>query len=143
MPVDACWSSVGRVLSEKPTVPQPLSPTLSPSEEPPAINAAPPDPELIALPAPPKRERTATVILMLITAVFALGMASSLFGEARYAITPGTPVDLGDLATLGPTADLENRYVRAAGLLGTTGAVRYGRAAEGDSFRLAPIAGNP
>ena len=27
--------------------------------------------------------------------------------------------------------------------MGTTGAIRYGRAAEGDSFRLAPVAGNP
>ena len=33
--------------------------------------------------------------------------------------------------------------MRASGLLGTSGAIRYGRAAEGDSFRLAPVAGNP
>jgi hypothetical protein len=38
---------------------------------------------------------------------------------------------------------MANRYKRATGLLGTSGAIRYGRAAEGDSFRLAPIAGNP
>jgi hypothetical protein len=124
-------------------VPEPLSPTLSPSGQPPSIDAASSDPELIALPAPPKRERTITVILMLITAVFALGMAASLFGEARYALTSGTPVDVGDLATLKPPADLTNRYMRSTGQLGTTGAIRYGRAAEGDSFRLAPIAGNP
>jgi hypothetical protein len=108
----------------------------------PALDASGQDPELIALPAPPKRERTATVVLMAITALAATWMGVLLLGEARYAFAPGTLVELPDLATLAPTADLDNRYVRATGLLGTTGAIRYGRAAEGDSFRLAPIAGN-
>jgi hypothetical protein len=124
-------------------VPQPLSPTLSPSGQTPSIGAASPDPDLIALPAPPKGERTATVILMLITAGLALWMVAALLAEVRYALTPGTPSDVGDLATIRPTADMANRYTRATGLLGTAGAIRYGRAAEGDSFRLAPIAGNP
>ncbi len=70
-------------------------------------------------------------------------MAFALRGEARYALSPGQPLELGELATLQPGTDLGNRYVRSVGLLGTSGAVRYGRAAEGDSFRLAPIAGNP
>lgn len=110
---------------------------------PPAIEAAGPDPELIALPAPPKRERTVTVVLMAITALAAAWMSTLLMGEARYALTPGQLVEVPDLTTLSPGADLDNRYVRANGLLGTAGAIRYGRAAEGDSFRLAPIAGNP
>jgi hypothetical protein len=101
------------------------------------------DPELLALPAPPKRERTAAVVLMLITAIAAAVMAYAVLGEARYALTSGRPIDVGDLATLRPTADLANRYVRTTALLGTGGAVRYGRAAESDSFRLAPVAGNP
>jgi len=101
------------------------------------------DPELLALPAPPRRERTATVVLMLATAIAAAWMAFALLGEARYALSPGQPRDVGDLAAFQPTDDFANRYVRAAGLLGTTGAIRYGRAAEGDSFRLAPVAGNP
>jgi hypothetical protein len=69
-------------------------------------------------------------------------MALSLLGEARYALTSGQPLDVGDLTSLHPGADLDNRYVRATALLGTAGAIRYGRAAEGDSFRLAPVAGN-
>jgi hypothetical protein len=128
---------------DKRPVPQPLSPTLSPSGQTPSIDAATPDPDLIALPAPPKGERTVTVVMMLITAGLALWMVLALFAETRYALTPGTPSDVGDLATLRPTADMANRYTRATGLLGTAGAIRYGRAAEGDSFRLAPIAGNP
>jgi hypothetical protein len=101
------------------------------------------DPELLALPAPPKRERTLTVALMALTAVAAVGMAVALRGEASYALRPGQPVDVGDLASLRPGADLTNVYVRGGGLLGTSGAIKYGRAAESDSFRLAPIAGNP
>jgi hypothetical protein len=104
---------------------------------------AEPDPELVALPAPPRRERTFTVVLMALTALAALAMATSLLGEARYAMSAGLPIEAGDLAALKPSDELANRYVRAAGLLGTGGAIRYGRAAEGDSFRLAPVAGNP
>jgi hypothetical protein len=101
------------------------------------------DPELLSLPAPPKRERTAAVVLMGLTAVAAVWLAVALLAEARYALAPGQPVDVGDLTSLHPGTDLANRYVRASGLLGTSGAIRYGRAAEGDSFRLAPVAGNP
>lgn len=109
----------------------------------PTPNVAELDPELDALPAPPKRERSAAVVMMLITALAAIWMGAALLGEARYALTPGQPADLGDLTPLRPGADLANRYVRASGLLATAGAIRYGRAAEGDSFRLAPVAGNP
>ena len=115
--------------------------TLSAPES--ALSSSGVDPELLSLPAPPKRERTVTVLLMALTALAAVWMAAALWAEARYALTPGRPVEVGDLTSLHPGVDLTNRYVRAAGLLGTRGAIRYGRAAEGDSFRLAPIAGNP
>jgi hypothetical protein len=100
------------------------------------------DPELISLPAPPKRERTATVLLMIVTTVAASWMVFALLGEARYALTPGKPIELADLTALHPGSDLENRYVRTSALLGTKGAIKYGRTAEGDSFRLTPVAGN-
>jgi hypothetical protein len=118
------------------------APTLT-APRPPALDASGSDPELLALPAPPKRERTATVLLMAVTAIAACWMALVVLGEARYALTPGYPEEIGDLGALHPGQDLENRYVRATALLGTNGAIRYGRAAEGDSFRLAPVAGNP
>lgn len=100
------------------------------------------DPELLALPAPPRRERTATLVVMALTSLAALGMCAALGGEAIYALSPGRPQEVADLSALAPGADLANRYVRGQGLLGTPGAVRYGRPAEGDSFRLAPVAGN-
>lgn len=107
-----------------------------------AIGLREPDPELLALPSPPKRERTATVVVMAVTALATLALAWSLRGEARYAVTPGQPAELGDLSQLAPSSAVDNRYVRGSALLGATGAIRYGRAAEGDSFRLAPVAGN-
>jgi hypothetical protein len=108
----------------------------------PALSAGP-DPDLLSLPAPPRRERTATVMMMLVTTVAALWMATALLGEARYALTQGQPLDVGDLGATRADEALANRYIRGSALLGTTGAIRYGRAAEGDSFRLAPVAGNP
>jgi hypothetical protein len=101
------------------------------------------DPDLIALPAPPKRERTFTVAMMSLTALAALWMGVLLLGEAGYAVSAGQPTDVGELTSFAPPPDLANRYVHATALLGGAGAIRYGRAAEGDSFRLAPVAGNP
>ncbi len=113
-----------------------------PTEALPRTGAFEPDPELLALPAPPKRERALTVALMAMTAVAALVVAWTLRGEATYALASGEPMDVGDLALFSPGSPHENRYVRGVGNLGSTGAIKYGRAAEGDSFRLAPIAGN-
>jgi two-component system response regulator AtoC len=102
-----------------------------------------PDPELEALPAPRREERRFTLVLMVATILASAAMGWALRGEVRYALTPPTPVELGDLGHATPTADLANRYVRAGGLLASAGAIRYERPMEGDSFRLAPIAGNP
>lgn len=126
-----------------PDVPTDPTSTLEAPPRGPALDLAGPDPELLALPAPPKHERTTTVVMMLVTAIAALWMAVALVGEARYALTSGQPIEVGELASFRPTADLANRYIRATGLLGTRAAIRYGRAAEGDSFRLASVAGNP
>jgi hypothetical protein len=100
------------------------------------------DAELLALPAPPKRERALTIALMLLTCIASALLAWSLRSEARYALSHGAPVDIGGLRDFTDAGSESNRYVRATGLLGTKGAIRYGRAAEGDSYRLAPVAGN-
>ena len=87
------------------------------------------DPELLALPAPPRRERTAALVVMAITSLAALGMCAALAGEAIYALSPGRPQEVADLAALAAGPALANRYVRGQALLGTSGAVRYGRLA--------------
>ena len=102
-----------------------------------------PDPELLALPAPNLGERRFTIVLMVATMLASIAMAWALRGEVTYALTAPAPAELGDLAHATPGGELANRYVRASGLLGSAGAIRYERPMEGDSFRLAPIAGNP
>jgi hypothetical protein len=109
-----------------------------------------PDPELLALPAPKRTDRRLALVLMTLTALASMLLAGSLRSEASYALDTGWgdasdslgPIDLGDLSGQAPSDELANRYVRATALLGTSGAIRYGRFAEGDSFRLAPVAGN-
>ncbi len=101
------------------------------------------DPDLIALPAPPRRERTLAVVLMLITGLASIAMCFALRGEVSYAFSRAVPVDIGDLSTVQLGGIQPGSYVEAHGLLGTTGAIRYSRPLEGDSFRLQPVAGNP
>lgn len=108
----------------------------------PPLEATEPDPELLALPAPPKRERALTIALMLLTSIAAGLLAWSLRGEARYATSSGSPREIGELTRIGLEGSVANSYVRGNALLGTQGAIRYGRAAEGDTFRLAPVIGN-
>lgn len=107
-----------------------------------ALSVGAPDPELLALPAPPKEGRWFTIAVMSMTAVAAAALALSLHSEAKYALSPGEPIELGDLTMVELTGTLDNKYVRGTGMLGSHGAIRYGRAAEGDSYRLAPLAGH-
>ena len=55
------------------------------------------DPELIALPAPPRREGTRAVILMLVTAVASVAMCWALRTEVAYSFSKPVPQGLGEL----------------------------------------------
>ena len=101
------------------------------------------DPELLALPAPPRHERRLTFALMVLVALASAWLLWLLRGEMGYAFSPSSPLELGDLVQATPSAEQANRYVRTSGLLAATRTIRYERPMEGDSFRLAPIAGNP
>lgn len=102
-----------------------------------------PDPELEALPAPRRPGRNLTLLTMAVTTVAALGMAWAIRGEATYALGRGPPIELGNLTELVPRADYANAWVHGESLLGSTRAVRYERPLEwGNSYRLAPVAGN-
>lgn len=102
-----------------------------------------PDPELEALPKPRRPGRRLTLFSLAATAVLSLCMVVALSQDASYGLSSSTPVDLGQLAELTPDDELANTWVRGEALLGTSGAVRYGRPLESDSYRLAPVAGNP
>ncbi|HEX7664302.1 MAG TPA: hypothetical protein VF407_07330 [Polyangiaceae bacterium] len=99
------------------------------------------DDELLALPAPPKKERTYTVALLAVTIVASLAMAFSLLGDAKYAFGSDQATDLADLHAAQIDPALGNHYVTAEGMLGAAGAIRYERAFDSDSYRVAPVAG--
>jgi hypothetical protein len=99
------------------------------------------DPELLALPPPAKGQRQATVLLLLIVALTASAMAIALRGEALYALTPPTELDIGELYTVNTATLTNNRYVHAHGSLGGALAVRFERPFEADTYRVSPVMG--
>lgn len=100
------------------------------------------DPELLALPAPPKRERSLAVALLLFTAAASLAMIVGLRRDAAYAFSARSAVDVGDLGSLTEGAPA-NRLVRAQVMLGAARAIRYERPLVAESYRLMPVAGRP
>jgi hypothetical protein len=108
-----------------------------------AMPAGEVDPELLALPDPPKRERTFTVVLLVMTAIASLAMVFALRHDAAYAFGAPAAVEIGDLRAAPAEALVENRYVRADGMLAAAGAIRYERPFESDSYRVSPVAGRP
>ncbi len=101
------------------------------------------DPELLALPDPPRRERTLTVVVLAVAALLSLAMVFALRHDVSYALAGSTAVDVGDLhaATDATLASRENRFVRAEALLGAAGGIRYERPFVEDTFRTLPVAG--
>jgi hypothetical protein len=121
---------------EVPSVPSPLELAGGPDKD-------ELDPELLALPDPPRRERTVTVVVLSLAAVAALAMVFALRRDVVYALTARSPASIGDLRTA-PAATLEaseNRLVRAEAMLGAAGGIRYERPFTDDSFRTLPVAG--
>lgn len=100
------------------------------------------DDDLVSLPAPPRRERNLAAGLMAVTALASAWMAFALRGEVRFALRSDAPVDAGELAKLAPLPEMAETFVAGTALLATTGAVRYERPLEHDTFRAAQVAGN-
>jgi hypothetical protein len=101
-----------------------------------------PDPELDALPEPRRPGRRLTLAALSVTALASLSMSWALLSEASYGLKSALPTDLGALEQLSPGHELANTWVRGEALLGSAGAVRYGRPLESDTYRLAPVASN-
>jgi hypothetical protein len=101
------------------------------------------DPELLALPDPPRRERTLTIVVLALAAALSLAMVFALRRDVAYAVTSSTPAGVGDLhaASEGTLEAAENRLVRAEGMLGAAGGIRYERPFVDDTFRTLPVPG--
>jgi hypothetical protein len=97
------------------------------------------DPELLELPDPPKRDRTVTVALLVLTALASLAMVFALRRDAAYAFASSDARDLGDLTTASADTFVENEYVHGRAMLGAARAIRYERPLVSDSFRLMPV----
>jgi hypothetical protein len=102
-----------------------------------------PDPELEALPEPRRPGRRLTLVTLAVTAMASVAMAWALSGDVRYALRSGPPLQVGDLGGFEPRPEQANTWVRGEALLATTGAVRYRRPLEADTYRLAEVTGNP
>jgi hypothetical protein len=100
------------------------------------------DPELLALPRPPRQERTLSLVLMALTGLLAAFMMAALASDVMYAFAGSAPEAMGDLSRLVPDGALRNKFVRADGVLRPESAIRYSRPLESDSFELVPVAGN-
>lgn len=101
------------------------------------------DPELLALPDPPKQALWATLLLLFVTAVASLAMVFALRRDVAYAFAPSQPRAVGDLATVDLASLPGNELVHAKAMLGAAGAIRYERPFDSGSYRLAPVVGHP
>lgn len=101
------------------------------------------DPELLALPDPPKQGRWATVALLAMTALASAAMVFALRRDVAYAFANPIPRDVGDLAQVSFEGMEGNELVHGRAMLGAAGAIRYERPFESVSFRLAPVVGHP
>lgn len=122
------------VSREVPSVPSPLE--LSGTEPRDEL-----DPELLALPDPPRRERTLTVVVLALAATLSLAMVVGLRRDVAYALASGTPTAV-DLREAPPAilAASENRLVHTELTLGAAGGIRYERPFVDDTFRTLPVA---
>jgi hypothetical protein len=99
------------------------------------------DPELLALPDPPRGERTLTLVLLAVTAIASCAMALALRGDVGYALGGATATDMGELRDVRVETALDNHFVRGHGALGAVGAIRFERPFESDTYRVSPVAG--
>lgn len=102
------------------------------------------DPELLALPAPPRARAMVTAGLMAgVIALSALLMWSfrSDFSYWMSGLGGGAPVDLGDARTLDRVP--ENQLVTIRALPRAASAIRFRRLVRGGTFRVYPILGQP
>ncbi len=99
------------------------------------------DPELLALPDPPKGSRSRAVGLLVAAAVASLAMSVSLRHDVGYALSDAAaPLDVRLEEGL-PAGAIPNRLATATGAVGVAGSVRYERPFRRGSFRVLPVVG--
>jgi len=100
-----------------------------------------PDEELLALPAPPRRERLLAMTMMAAVVGLALGLAASLRADVGYFLSSGVPVDLGKAPALDPSGWQTDLHARVQGTPMLSQMVRYHGALGGNGYVVFPLAG--
>lgn len=99
------------------------------------------DPELLALPAPPRGRRMVALVSMALVAVAALAFALSLRHDIAYFFSDGETIALGDVQALDPARLAPNTTVRIEGTPMISRAARYRRVLTGERRVVFPLAG--
>ena len=99
------------------------------------------DEELLALPDPPRTERTLTLVALVLAALVSLAFAFSLRHDVQYSLSRAEPLPVGALDTVRITDLPKNRVVTASAALGVSGAMRFERPLVEESSRIVPVLG--
>ena len=100
----------------------------------------PTDDVFLALPPPPRRQRTVAVTLMSVATIASIVMAWPLLSEAAYATHSETPSYIDDLAN--PSHTNANQFVNAKGSLDPNKVISFKRHFEDDTFQLQRVSGS-
>lgn len=99
------------------------------------------DPELLALPAPPRGRRLLAMTLMAAVVGMALGLGASVRSDLAYALQPEQAVALGDAGALKPAQLVNNRFARVHGTPMLGGMVQFKTGMFGTQRVIFPLAG--
>ncbi|HEX4353201.1 MAG TPA: hypothetical protein VHZ95_09810, partial [Polyangiales bacterium] len=99
------------------------------------------DPELLALPAPPRGRRLVAMVSMAAVVGLALGLCSSVRSDIEYALSPDRAEMLGDAIQQKPSALPSNAYVLVRGTPMLSGMVRFESGLFGREYVVFPLAG--
>jgi len=98
------------------------------------------DPELLALPAPARGRRIATMTVMALAVTAASVLLAALRSDLAYFFQSSTVTDLGEATELAPAALVSNRYVSVRGTPMASRTVTY-RRLFGGQYEVFPLAG--
>jgi hypothetical protein len=100
-----------------------------------------PDPELLALPRPPKGRRFLAMTSMGAVVLAALALLLHVRKDAAYRFADARPTELGDVTAVELSALESNRYVRVRGTPMLSRMVRFERSLSGQRYAVFPLAG--
>ncbi len=113
---------------------------------PPTLTAAPApaevlDPELVALPAPPRARRVLTASVMAATIAASLALLGVIRTDIQYFFADERALDLGEATVVDVGALETNRFVRVVGTPMASATVHVQRVLGGETHAVFPLAG--